>query len=508
MDNILKNLKNTQKILLQAKNIPIILQEIETLLSKYTSQETIEKSLELLSKEELNIIDTYKSSFLEEKKKIEEFEVRIVDSVSPMFTDSLLKKNLETSRKYIKIMGTRIDILYQEYMKKRCETKVNLRTYYDDLNLLVRQEKSFLNQIFPSEFEALEKLLIYSLENNDIYSQLSNCSTLEILENFNKAKDFETQFPTLKKYIFAPFDKVIKSDYIRIEMNSLSDKMKEFVKLEIDSIQDVFKLFDNSLEQWISMSDQNTIIYIYEQLLDEYSKSIHQLIIQSLLVKTSTNKSQFDRDWTNVENAIKYYQIITFLFKRLGQFEIKINDIFNLKDFKISSKNTNFLKEHVDKHVNDALFQNIEQQLKGFSFFKIWSEVKESKYEPITFTLPPQQYMSQITEYLVTLLSHIDINDDTDDATYWTGIICKRTVSTIIKLIQDIPRLKQDGTYQLIADLKQLDIILDHLGHKQDDLSFMIDRLSLNEEEYSKIEIPKGQELIHKKIGEIRGFKK
>jgi len=140
----------------------------------------------------------------------------------------------------------------------------------------------------------------------------------------------------------------------------------------------------------------------------------------------------------------------------------------------VGAEHMNALLRTVEKFIYDALLGRVSLELKGIASSDVWSaKPAESAYKLPTFSAYPQERMTNAGEYLLSLPQHLDgINDDDlartsslatseesaaqDVATSedWIAKIAEASADLVLKEVQSISSLSDQGAAQLSADLE------------------------------------------------------
>lgn len=153
------------------------------------------------------------------------------------------------------------------------------------------------------------------------------------------------------------------------------------------------------------------------------------------------------------------------------------------------------LNQQANQLAFDSVFLQIKQQL-GFANKpegKGTSSLGESLSEDLpTFSLSPQEYITNIGQYLMSLPLHLepfvtqedpalelalhtgklpyppeqgdDVPELENTADYWLGSIARATMQTYCDVILQIPELTPHATKQLATDIDYLSNVMDALG--------------------------------------------
>lgn len=140
------------------------------------------------------------------------------------------------------------------------------------------------------------------------------------------------------------------------------------------------------------------------------------------------------------------------------------------------------LSEHVNKHAFDIIFMPIKNLLKDISKSNVWSrdEIGSEKDAVPLFALAPQEYITKIGQYILTLpqnlepftmqdntylvislkkgkLPYLDEKDLIDDLTAcWLDSIAYGTYSKFCDEILKIDQISINAQRQLIIDIGKL----------------------------------------------------
>lgn len=138
----------------------------------------------------------------------------------------------------------------------------------------------------------------------------------------------------------------------------------------------------------------------------------------------------------------------------------------------VGSEHMNALTRAMEKFVYDALLGRVSLELKGIANSDVWNaKPTESAYKLPTFSAYPQECMTNAGEYLLSLPQYLDNlhDDDTvrvtapvagesfnDSATaeVWIGKVAEASAELVLKEVQAIKALSEQGSAQLAADLE------------------------------------------------------
>jgi len=129
------------------------------------------------------------------------------------------------------------------------------------------------------------------------------------------------------------------------------------------------------------------------------------------------------------------------------------------------AEHMNALARSAEKFVYDALLGRVSLELKGISRSEIWiSKPVVSAYKLPTFSAYPQERMTNAGEYLLSLPQHLDTaHDDAADgdegrpvipSEAWIARIAEASADLLLKEVQSIKSLTEQGSAQLAADLE------------------------------------------------------
>jgi len=151
----------------------------------------------------------------------------------------------------------------------------------------------------------------------------------------------------------------------------------------------------------------------------------------------------------------------------------------------VGAEHMNALLRTVEKFIYDALLGRVSLELKGIASSDVWNaKPAESAYKLPTFSAYPQERMTNAGEYLLSLPQHLDgINDDdlartsslatSDDESAsrdmatsedWIAKIAEASADLVLKEVQTIPSLTDQGAAQLSADLEYFSNIVTALS--------------------------------------------
>jgi Golgi complex component 7 (COG7) len=132
--------------------------------------------------------------------------------------------------------------------------------------------------------------------------------------------------------------------------------------------------------------------------------------------------------------------------------------------------------------VGDIMFDGIKRKISGLRSFDLWtSQPPPSKVELPMFSPQPADYMTQIGEYLLTLVQQLEPfittapsivsksdnqtkNSELDDSSYWLQLVAERLVDKLVDEIRHIPTFSPLGSNQLASDLAYIMNVFKALG--------------------------------------------
>ena len=137
----------------------------------------------------------------------------------------------------------------------------------------------------------------------------------------------------------------------------------------------------------------------------------------------------------------------------------------------VGAEHMNGLARTLEKFVHDTLLGRVSLELKGIGASDVWSaKPTESAYKLPTFSAYPQERMTNAGEYLLSLPQHLDgANDDDiprtvslsddvrsgqDTSEDWIAKIAEASAELLLKEVQSIGSLTEQGAAQLAVDLE------------------------------------------------------
>lgn len=138
----------------------------------------------------------------------------------------------------------------------------------------------------------------------------------------------------------------------------------------------------------------------------------------------------------------------------------------------VGYEHINALTRAMEKFVYDTLLGRVSLELKGIANSDVWSaKPMESAYKLPTFSAYPQECMTNAGEYLLSLPQYLDnlhdddavriiapvageSFDDSATAEVWIGKVAEASAELVLKEVQAIKALSEQGSAQLAADLE------------------------------------------------------
>ena len=130
----------------------------------------------------------------------------------------------------------------------------------------------------------------------------------------------------------------------------------------------------------------------------------------------------------------------------------------------VGAEHMNALARSVEKFVYDALLGRVSLELKGIAKSEMWTaKPVESAYKLPTFSAYPQERVTNAGEYLLSLPQHLDnAHEETADgeskpvvaSEAWIARIAEASADLLLKEVQSIRSLTEQGAAQLAADLE------------------------------------------------------
>jgi hypothetical protein len=128
------------------------------------------------------------------------------------------------------------------------------------------------------------------------------------------------------------------------------------------------------------------------------------------------------------------------------------------------AEHMNALARSVERFVYDTLLGRVSLELKGIARSEMWTaKPAESAYKLPTFSAYPQERMTNAGEYLLSLPQHLDnAHEETANgeskptvaSEAWIARIAEASADLLLKEVQSIRSLTEQGAAQLAADLE------------------------------------------------------
>ncbi|KAK3085428.1 hypothetical protein FSP39_003139 [Pinctada imbricata] len=183
------------------------------------------------------------------------------------------------------------------------------------------------------------------------------------------------------------------------------------------------------------------------------------------------------------------------------------------------------LSEDVHRFSFDIVFSPLKAYLLEVSTMEIWTSKSAGgalTSDLPTFSLSPQEYITKIGQYMMTLPQHLEpftmqdnpavlvalkhgklpYTDETElpehPADLWLESIARGSMHLYGEQILKIPELTPHASKQLITDVDYLCNVLDDLGlHASDNLTNILDLLKVTPDDYADVAENKPQRLAH-----------
>ncbi|XP_033122594.1 conserved oligomeric Golgi complex subunit 7-like [Anneissia japonica] len=320
-----------------------------------------------------------------------------------------------------------------------------------------------------------------------------------------------------------------------------------------NSVTSIFKLTNDAVDRCMVLTngyDSLGLIQALKCLFSRYCNSFNAAIsnLQADVEAASSNSKELGEDWTRFQHALKIIQTCGELLLGMEEFELTASGtilgstaahqceafsptalphktqsamtgsaftdynymlaqnpskyqellrlIHSLKQENSSimeepMKGLRKVNEHAHKFAFELVFSQLEKQLRQISYMEVWmSEGGVLSAELPTFSLSPQEYITKIGQYLMTLPQQLEPFTSQENpalakalergrlpfppeqgglevehlADYWLGAIARGVMYTYVEAILKIEELTSHSTRQLITDIDYLCNVLDAFG--------------------------------------------
>ncbi|XP_071949491.1 conserved oligomeric Golgi complex subunit 7-like [Antedon mediterranea] len=320
-----------------------------------------------------------------------------------------------------------------------------------------------------------------------------------------------------------------------------------------NSVTNIFKLTNDAVDRCMILTngyDSLGLIQAVKCLFSRYCKSFNASIsnLQSDFESSFSTSRELGEDWTTFQHALKVIQTCGELLLGMEDFEISLSGsilsstaahqceafsptalpqkaspvitsaftdynyllennptkyqdllrlIHNIKQENSSSvmddpmKGLKKVNEHAHKFAFELVFSQLEKQLVQISYMEVWtSEGGVLSADLPTFSLSPQEYITKIGQYLMTLPQQLEPFTSQENpalakaletgrlpfppeqgglevehlADYWLGAIARGVMYTYVESILKIDELTAHAARQLVTDIDYLCNVLDAFG--------------------------------------------
>uniref|UniRef100_A0A674MQW3 Conserved oligomeric Golgi complex subunit 7 n=1 Tax=Takifugu rubripes TaxID=31033 RepID=A0A674MQW3_TAKRU len=313
------------------------------------------------------------------------------------------------------------------------------------------------------------------------------------------------------------------------------------------SVGKLFGLASSAVDRCVKLTDGLAICGLLKALKALFTKYVSDFstTLQSIRKKCKLEESPgsfvFQEDWTAFQNCVRIISTCGELLRQCGAFEQQLhslnifNPFYRILKRKSTTKNPwqeyNYLQRGNMAEYNSLMevlyslkekgtgnsnllteprsaLTRLNQQANQLAFDSVFLQIKHqlclvSKMEPPgfgenytedlpTFSLSPQEYITNIGQYLMSLPLHLepfvtqedpalemalhagklpfppeqgdDLPELDNVADYWLGSIARATMQTYCDAILLIPQLSTRSTKQLATDIDYLSNVMDALG--------------------------------------------
>ncbi|KAK7454688.1 hypothetical protein BaRGS_00039554, partial [Batillaria attramentaria] len=365
--------------------------------------------------------------------------------------------------------------------------------------------------------------------------------------------------PYLVKY--KVFEEVALSkalDRIKLDHEEIFDT----VQLLSESVSKIFSAANTSSERCRKLSNgccYLDLLEAYKTFFSSYTREFRRVVV-NIREKCKAGESEEGEDWSNFQHSLRIIQTCGFLITQTEEldknlissilqclahltssrsptrdqgkrFNLRIQtlafqgslflskpeDIEALESFvmKLEEGDTpsvmtevmtdlSRLSEEVHKFAFEMVFAQLKNYLSDVSTMEIWTSQSAGgamTSDLPTFSLAPQEYITKIGQYLMTLPQHLDPFTVQDSpaltvalrhsklpytseqeppehlADLWLESVARGTMHVFAEEMLKIQELTPHGTKQLITDLEYLTNVLDDLGLQTSETLTQIDAL-------------------------------
>eukprot|EP01124_Arcella_intermedia_P028419 TRINITY_DN5776_c0_g1_i2.p1 TRINITY_DN5776_c0_g1~~TRINITY_DN5776_c0_g1_i2.p1 ORF type:complete len:537 (+),score=140.02 TRINITY_DN5776_c0_g1_i2:214-1611(+) len=416
LDNVKTKMELCIQIFNEADRYKSLVKDIDKIFEKQdfeqiaTTLAQVEKSLSVLS-----AIPEYSDAV----NSIEKYTQKLESTIRPKLLQSFNQHNVDEALKYIAIfeqIGRKEKVLSYYYSCKLVEIMhywdnfdkqatsfvLWFPTFFDELELLINNERSWTAQVFSSHYEVVASLVlkIFSDIKVSFHNRLKqeNISLENLIVLYKKTKDFigslnfldliekEELKSDVIKSILAPFFPLQGRYYIKKEQEQLQQELEDIKPVLgdfmdttsniVNSIPKLFLLCDKSVDRCIVFTDGTEmqdlmelirgIFKNYLSLLNETLKHLRGIANLEIVPLNKTDDQFHDWGESYFQGALKFLEIINSIISRLENFDqqLKIKFLNCRHIFTSGLKEIRSLKD-----VNSFHLTTLEKAQALFSYF-------------------------------------------------------------------------------------------------------------------------------------------